>query len=952
MKKFLIYVIVLIGVLFIGFTTYYFVQNKENIYLKYGADSMLQYNIGETFTLDDILIHTQPDKGTTVEVASDNTDVLSYTADTKTFLAKAGGLAKVTVTTSNPNYDRFTFSVHVGDGTPNNPYFIKTATQLASIGTGDWTLANSYEIVNSIDLNTPTTKEWSPIGAGVSFTGSFNGGNYEIYNLNITQDGTYAGLFSIVGESGRVENINLIDATIKGSFDYLGTVAGLNYGKVGLVSVTNANIQNTLTTGITGGIVGQSEYKSARAEVYMSTVENLNLTVSNIAGGAVGKAIGAITTDIKVTLNNLTLNTNSVAGGIVGSNSSYKDAEKYRHSMLKNCYSIISQENLPATVGAILGEDQDQTNDFNLSNIYQNNFYAGSNITGFAGKQDQTGLVEIRTIEQLYNQSSYTNWDFNNVWTIQENTSLATIDFSNTYAGTSIYDPGNKITSVEALTNALEILINNPTSDTTFEIELSQDTVYTMNDFSEGMTTWTPIGTESKPFKGKFIVTGDHTLTFKGFVIEDQKYAGFFGYTDGNAEVRGVNFEDFKITNSDNFTSDYTGTIIAYGLSAIVSDCTVKGLDITTGNVIGGAIGYVGNGTVTNITIQSSSTESYANKINYTKKVQGKIGGVIGINNNATVDNLDIIINPSSIEAYIDTTSPITIGGIIAENNTTASNLYNEALIITENSAGTIYAGGVVGTNRGKISLSSLYVNMNLKDNSSSYVGGVVGANENGAEVRTSFIENVSMTGTYIGGLAGTNAGTITECYSSGSINGKFIGGLASITSGNINNCYTVASLTGQYSEGDVAGLAYKVDAGSIEYCFSSATISGKGDLWAETTSPFRLTGAAKFFGGMLDVKSGNVSNCIIVNYGTSKRQATSDTVIGDIINFIPGLFTGGKYKGWIDCQDTDCKGTSGYKAFIDNKFSSAIWNFDSFEDIYPTLKNIPVEEEIPEVSE
>ena len=95
-----------------------------------------------------------------------------------------------------------------------------------------------------------------------------------------------------------------------------------------------------------------------------------------------------------------------------------------------------------------------------------------------------------------------------------------------------------------------------------------------------------------------------------------------------------------------------------------------------------------------------------------------------------------------------------------------------------------------------------------------------------------------------------------------------------------------------------------------------------------------------------------NISNCIIVNYGTSKRQATSDTVIGDIINFIPGLFTGGKYKGWIDCQDTDCKGTSGYKAFIDNKFSSAIWNFDSFEDIYPTLKNIPVEEEIPEVSE
>lgn len=944
MKRFLIYVIVLIGVLFIGFTTYYFVQNKESIYLKYGADSMLQYNVGDTFTLEEVLIHTQPDKGTTVEVSSDNQDILSYTADTKTFLAKAGGLAKVTITTSNTNFDRFTFSVHVGDGTPNNPYFIKTAEQLASIGGEKWTLSNSYQIVNSIDLNTPTTKEWTPIGNGSSFIGTFDGGNHEIYNLNITTNKEYAGLFAVIGESGRVENLNIVDSNINGEFSYAGIVAGLNNGKIGLINITNANITNNLATGVTGGIVGLSKYESARAEVYMSVVENLNINALNIVGGAVGEAIGAITTDIKVSLANITTNSSANAGGIVGLNSSYKsnDGSKYRHSMLKNCYTIIEQENLTNNIGAILGEDKDYTNDYDLKNIYQNNFYAGTNIKGFAGKEDSTGAVESRTIDQLYKQNSYTNWDFNNVWTIKEDSTFATIDFSNVYMGTSIYDPGNKITSVEELTNALNIIYVNPSEDTTFEIELKEDTVYTMSDFDESLTSWTPIGTESNPFKGKFIVTGSHSLTFKDFIIQDEKYAGFFGYTDGNAEVSGIKFEDFHIINTDSFTSDYTGTIVAYAQTAKVSNCTVTGLDITTGNVIGGAVGYIGNGSIDNITLENSQTENYANEINYSKDVNGKIGGIVGINNNANLSNLNVLISTSSVEIYLDTTSPITTGGIIAENNGNATQLYNEALIITENSAGTTYAGGVVGTNRGKISLATLYVNMNLKVNSSSYVGGVVGANESGAELKTSYIENVSITGTNIGGIAGTNAGLITECYSSGSISGKNIGGLACISNGDINNCYTTASLSGQFTDGNVAGLVYKTEAGLIEYCFSSATISGKGTLWAETSSPFRLTAAAKFFGGILNIKSGDIKNCLIINYGTSKRQATSDTVIGDIINFIPGLFTGGKYSGWIDCQESDCKGASGYKAFIDNKFSSTVWNFDSFEDNFPTLKNIP----------
>lgn len=940
MKRFLIYVIVLIGVLFIGFTTYYFVQNKESIYLKYGMDSMLQYNIGETFELNDVLVHTQADKGTKVEVSSDNTEILSYTPETLTFQARKGGLAKVVITTNNPNFDRFTFSVHVGDGTPNNPYFIKTATQLASIGTGDWGLNNSYQVVNNIDLNTPETSEWQPIGSA-PFTGTFDGGNNAIYNLNITNSTENAGLFNSIGEAGRVENVKFVDVNIVGSFSNAGTVAGINNGNVGLIYIQNATISNTNTSGNTGGLVGQAQYINSRPEIYMSVVENINLNATNYVGGIAGKTVGTITTDCKAIINTITTDETSKLGGIIGSNESYNDGTKYRHSMLKNCFSILSQNSLTSNVGAILGQDVDSTNEYDLTNIYENNYYNALNISGFAGNVDKNGVVMKRTIEELYERSSYTNWNFNNIWTIEEGSSFATIDFNNTYLGTSIYDPGNVITNKEELTTALNMLIANPSSDATIEVNFSEDTIYTMQDLDPSLTTWEPIGSEETPFMGKFIVTGK-SLTFKDFIIQNKKYAGFFGFADGDAEINGVNFENFHIYNSSDFVSDYTGTIVAYGATARISNCTVIGLDISTGNTIGGAVGYIGNGYIDNITIQDSATENYTNKINYTKPVTGTVGGVVGISEKATIENVKTLIMSSTIQMYLNTTANLTVGGIVAINNNMVSNLYNEAIVITEEISGNLIAGGVVGTNRGKIENSCLNVTLALRDvNNNSYAGGIVGANEQNAEVKTSYVENISIKGNYIGGIAGTNAGTITECYSSGEILGKFIGGLVSISNGIVNNCFTTATLTGQYEDGVVAGLAYRIDAGTFEYCFSSATITGKGDLFAETYSPFRLTFLSKLAGRVLNVNYGEVKNCLIVNYGESKRQSTSDTVLGDILNFIPTLFTGGKYAGWIDCSDEDCKGTSGFKAFIDNKFSNTIWDFESFENVYPTLKNI-----------
>ena len=51
MKKFLMYVVVLVGILFIGYTTYYFVRNNETISITLAENESVYINKDETYEL-------------------------------------------------------------------------------------------------------------------------------------------------------------------------------------------------------------------------------------------------------------------------------------------------------------------------------------------------------------------------------------------------------------------------------------------------------------------------------------------------------------------------------------------------------------------------------------------------------------------------------------------------------------------------------------------------------------------------------------------------------------------------------------------------------------------------------------------------------------------------------------------------------------------------------------
>jgi len=126
-------------------------------------------------------------------------------------------------------------------------------------------------------------KGWQPIiGTGDDpFTGTFEGQGYEIRNLFINRpDEDFVGLFGIVDEGGRIEDIGAVNADVTGN-TYVGGLAGGNVGTVsnsystssitgedgvgGLMRASSGTVSNCYATGSVtgnddvGGLVGYSE---------------------------------------------------------------------------------------------------------------------------------------------------------------------------------------------------------------------------------------------------------------------------------------------------------------------------------------------------------------------------------------------------------------------------------------------------------------------------------------------------------------------------------------------------------------------------------------------------------------------------------------------------------------------------------------------------------------------
>lgn len=83
----------------------------------------------------------------------------------------------------------------------------------------------------------------------------------------------------------------------------------------------------------------------------------------------------------------------------------------------------------------------------------------------------------------------------------------------------------------------------------------------------------------------------------------------------------------------------------------------------------------------------------------------------------------------------------------------------------------------------------------------------------------------------YIGGLIGSNFGSLSRCYVTGSVSGSdHIGGLAgAIYSGAVSNCYSTSSVLGEGQKGGLIGTFDDNQNANVSNCYSTGLVSEDG---------------------------------------------------------------------------------------------------------------------------
>ena len=194
-----------------------------------------------------------------------------------------------------------------GNGSRLNPYLISSINGLKNLRNTTAFYSSHFRLTQNLTFHTSdydsASSGWIAIGNELNaFQGSFDGGNYTIHNLQITNSSKkHAGLFGI--SAGELSNFHLENTTIVAR-NNSGSLVAQNEGSVANSFTIQANISGTNAGGLVGLNLGSISASSA-----VSTVIGTN------AGGLVGHNLGSVNRSFSVVNA-----TGSLVGGLIGKN--------------------------------------------------------------------------------------------------------------------------------------------------------------------------------------------------------------------------------------------------------------------------------------------------------------------------------------------------------------------------------------------------------------------------------------------------------------------------------------------------------------------------------------------------------------------------------------------------------------------------------------------------------
>ena len=225
-------------------------------------------------------------------------------------------------TISEPDYDEATQTYSVDNGS-ELAWLAAAVNGTLARSAGDNFEGKTIVLTGDVELG---GHEWTPIGSGAIFQGTFDGGNYTVSNFTVKQQEGHAGLFG--NARGTIKNLKVENVEIV-AHHYAGAIVGQGYCRIDNCHVKNVNITLTTKNGDwgdkAGGIIGQN----CEGTLYVknSTANNVTIKGYRDLGGIAGMAhrnntVSGCSASVITIEQDLTVNyeatTPVTLGGVVG----------------------------------------------------------------------------------------------------------------------------------------------------------------------------------------------------------------------------------------------------------------------------------------------------------------------------------------------------------------------------------------------------------------------------------------------------------------------------------------------------------------------------------------------------------------------------------------------------------------------------------------------------------
>ncbi len=360
----------------------------------------------------------------------------------------------------------YDWSTNPGGGTEANPYQISTPEQLNSIGDYYELMDKCFILTADIDMSAHTGSiPYNIIGSSIAFSGIFDGDNYVVSNLSINlPNQSYVGLFGIT-RGAQIKQLGLENINVTGS-SYVGGMIGSSQDTVIEGCYTTGSVTGTDPEWTRcGGLIGHG--RSLNQVTITDCYSTCDISVAGKAGGGLiggywsGRIINCYATG--------SVSGNAYLGGLVGVIST--TANYPEMGLVRCCFSTgdVTGDN---RLGGLVGE----IGSANITNSYATGSVSGNSVVGgltgcvylypydgygdayvkksystgkVTGSSETGGLVGRhwnqsvkvydsywdtqtsgwsyssggmgKTTAEMQIQDTYTNWNFDTVWSMGTN---------------------------------------------------------------------------------------------------------------------------------------------------------------------------------------------------------------------------------------------------------------------------------------------------------------------------------------------------------------------------------------------------------------------------------------------------------------------------------------------------------------------------------------------------